>query len=555
MQSDILHKDFKAMPYWWEAYRPVTGDLVDVPKTTRVAIVGGGYAGLSCAIELADSGFEACVLEAAELGAGASTRSGGAVSGGVNIGKSFTGKVISREPEETQEHPRLRQRRLQPDRKPDRAREDRLLTGRRPAASSAPGHRRITATRRTASPRSTPTPASGSYMVPKERQREEMASDYYYGGMVVERSAKLHPALYYKGLLDAARKRPIAICAKAAVKTIKPAGAGWRIETSRGTIEAGDVVIATNGYTGDATPELMRRLIPLASHIIATEELPEDLARSLIPKGRTLSDTKRVLCYYRMSPDGRRMVFGGRARFTQVTPDVSAPVLYRFMTDRFPQLKGSKVTHAWTGNVAFTFDALPHTGVLDGMHYALGCNGSGVAVMTYLGRETARRIVGGSNATCGFELEEFPDFPMYNGKPDWALPAIGRLVSLSRRLRSNAGALRLGGFKAARYVRFELAIARGRRHPAPNNDSKKLGQSNSLPGGLHVGPQRRCLSIDPDPSQERETRGAGSHPGRRGLADHRPHPVASLPTRGARSRRCRRSTAASIAAACSARPA
>ena len=98
-QSDILHKDFKAMPYWWEAYKPVAGDLVDVPRKARVVIVGGGYAGLSCAIELADSGIDACVLEAAELGAGASTRSGGGVSGGVNIGKSFTGKVLTRDPE------------------------------------------------------------------------------------------------------------------------------------------------------------------------------------------------------------------------------------------------------------------------------------------------------------------------------------------------------------------------------------------------------------------------------------------------------------------------
>lgn len=424
MHSDILHKDFQATPYWWEAYRPVTGDLVDVPKSTRVAIVGGGYAGLSCAIELADSGFEACVLEAAELGIGASTRNGGAVSGGVNIGKSFTGKIISLEPETLH----------------------RVLASGNDAFSTieslivrenidchwekngrfvgawTPGHYRYQESRVAALNSGA---ASGSYMVPKERQREEMASDFYYGGMVVERSAKLHPALYYKGLLDAARRRKIAICAKATVHSIKRAGNGWRIETSRGPIDAGDVVIATNGYTGDITPELMRRLVPLASHIIATEELPEDLARSLIPKGRSLSETKRVLCYYRMSPDGRRMVFGGRPRFTQVTPEVSAPALYKLMTDRFPQLKGFKVTHAWTGNVAFTFDALPHTGVLDGMHYALGCNGSGVAVMTYLGRETARRIVGGANATCGFELKEFPDFPLYNGKPDWALPGIG----------------------------------------------------------------------------------------------------------------------------------
>lgn len=94
------------------------------------------------------------------------------------------------------------------------------------------------------------------------------------------------------------------------------------------------------------------------------------------------------------------------------------------MTDRFPQLKGTKVTHAWNGNVAFTFDALPHTGREDGMHYALGCNGSGVAMMTYLGYQTARRIVGGANQPCGFELPEFPDHPLYFGNP-WFLPVVG----------------------------------------------------------------------------------------------------------------------------------
>ena len=424
MPNSILHKDFQAMPYWWEAYKPVTGDLTDVPPTARVAIVGGGYAGLSCAIELADAGIEACVFESAELGAGASTRSGGGVSGGVNIGKSFTGKVTTLEPDVLKnilasgyDAFSLIESLIEREKIDCYWEKTGRFVGAWTPNDYAYQERRVATLNANA--------GSGAFMVPKERQWEEMASDYYYGGMVVERSAKLHPALYYKGLLDAARRRKIMLCAKAAVKTITPAGQGWRISTSRGDIEVGDVVIATNGYTGDATPELKRRLIPLASHIIATEELPPDLAASLIPKKRTLADTKRVLCYYRMSPDGKRMIFGGRARFTQVTPAVSAPILHRFMTDRFPQLKGIRVTHAWTGNVAFTWDALPHTGTLGGMHYALGCNGSGVAMMTYLGRQTARRIIGGSNSTCGFELEEFPDFPLYNGSPNWALPAVG----------------------------------------------------------------------------------------------------------------------------------
>ena len=99
MVPDIFHRDFKPIPYWWEAYTPTTGDPVDVPRAARVAIVGGGYAGLSTALELAKHGIEAVVLEANELGFGASTRNGGAVSGGVNIGKSFTGRSADVEPE------------------------------------------------------------------------------------------------------------------------------------------------------------------------------------------------------------------------------------------------------------------------------------------------------------------------------------------------------------------------------------------------------------------------------------------------------------------------
>jgi glycine/D-amino acid oxidase-like deaminating enzyme len=261
-------------------------------------------------------------------------------------------------------------------------------------------------------------------MLPRERQREEMASDYYYGGMVVQRSANLHPALYYKGLLDACRTRGIPVCARAPVSKITERDGGWLVQTERGAVQADEVVIATNGYTGDLTPELKRRVVPLASHIIATEELPPDLAASLIPRQRTLSDTRRVLCYYRMSPDGKRMIFGGRARFTPVTPQQSAPILHRFMTDRFPQLRGTKITHAWTGNVAFTLDALPHMGRQDGMHYLLGCNGSGVAMMTYLGWQTARKIAGVANQPSAFDTEEFPTHKLYSGNP-WFLPAIG----------------------------------------------------------------------------------------------------------------------------------
>jgi len=430
---DIFHRDFAPTPFWWEAYRPRADELVEVPREARVAIVGGGYAGLSAALELTRHGIDAVVLEANELGFGASTRNGGAVSGGVNVGKSFSGKTIEVAPD--------RAGRMLSDAADAFTLIDRLIDDEkidcgwekiRPVCRGLDqeAFRCAVAPGRTAQ---RVGPIRRLHGAPRPTARGRSPATIILAGMIVERSGKLHPALYYKGLLEACRRRAIAVCARAAVTGLTRAGSGWRVETARGAVSAGDVVIATNGYTGSLTPALRRRIVPIASHIIATEELPPDLAQSLIPKGRTLSDTRRVLCYYRMSPDGRRMVFGGRARFTQVDARVSAAILHRYMVDRFPQLRGIKITHSWTGNTAFTLDALPHMGRRDDLHYCLGCNGSGIAMMTYLGWQTARKIAGIANYACSFDTEEFPDHPLYSGNP-WFLPAVGGYYRLRDRL-------------------------------------------------------------------------------------------------------------------------
>jgi glycine/D-amino acid oxidase-like deaminating enzyme len=229
---DILHADFKSEPYWWEAYRPTAQELADVPKESRVAIVGGGYAGLATALELAKQGVESVVLEAKELGYGASTRNGGAVSGGVNIGKSFSGKSLKVDSE--------RARALLEEGFDVFGTIENLIkdegidcfwqkTGRFVGAWT-PAHYAAQAAKLSLLNEAA---QSGSYMVPRERQREEMASDYYYGGMVVERSAALHPALYYKGLLDACRRRGVAVCAAAAVQRIRRSGMRWVVDTDR----------------------------------------------------------------------------------------------------------------------------------------------------------------------------------------------------------------------------------------------------------------------------------------------------------------------------------
>ena len=422
MNAEIFHKDFKALPFWWEAYKPSALPEIALPRETRVVIVGAGYAGLSAGLELSSLGLDCLILDANEPGFGASSRNGGMVSGGVNVGKRYMSKPMPAE----EAAPFLADAADAFSLIEDIITREKIDCGWTKAGyflgAWCKSHyddmaKKVAYLNENAK--------SDSFLVPQERQREEIGSDYYRGGMVVARAAHLHPALFFKGLLELCQKRGVKIASKTPVTKLTQTATGWAVETPRGGIMAGDVIIATNGYTGDITPQLKRRVVPVGSYIIATEELPPDLAASLSPKNRSFADTRRVLTYYRMSPDGKRLIFGGRAKFGHTDPVETAPILYQFMTDRYPQLKGVKVTHAWTGNVAFTLDEMPHMGKFDNLHYALGCNGSGIAMMTYLGQQTARKVAGKANRVCAFDRPEFPDHPLYNGST-WFLPLVGR---------------------------------------------------------------------------------------------------------------------------------
>jgi hypothetical protein len=247
--------------------------------------------------------------------------------------------------------------------------------------------------------------------------------------MVAEASGALHPALYHCGLADAARRAGALLAEETPVDAITRRAGGFTLRTSRGVVEAREVIVATNGYTGTVTPWLRRRLIPLGSYIIATEPLPPETARRLIPRGRMIVDTNRVLSYYRLSPDGTRVLYGGRASFRRATAREAAPRLHAMMVSVWPELARTGVTHAWTGNVAFTFDHVPHMGVHEGVHYAAGCQGSGVAMATYLGHQTALKIAGKAVAPCAFDALPFPTRPTYTGDP-WFLPVVGSYYRL-----------------------------------------------------------------------------------------------------------------------------
>jgi glycine/D-amino acid oxidase-like deaminating enzyme len=424
---------FKSRPWWWEAAEPPDRDT-SLPGRAEVAIVGGGYAGLSAALTLRRLGHQAVVLDAERIGWGASSRNGGMVSGGLKVASGTLEKTLGKE----------EARRIAltcaasfPFIEETIAREgidcDYVRCGRYVGAWT-PAHYDEMARKLDWIADVTGLPAE---MVPKSRQREFLGSDHYHGGMAAAATGSLHPGKYARGLAAAAERAGAVLVDGVRVQGIAGQGDGFRITTDRGEMLADAVLVATNGYSldrrGTASPWLARRLVPLNSYIIATEELPQAVIDRLFPGRRMISDSKRVLNYFRPSPDGRRVLWGGRASFRAVTAEQSAPVLHATMTETFPELRDSRITHAWTGFVAFTFDGLPHIGVQDGIHYAAGCQGSGVAMATWLGHNVALKMAGSANERFALDGLPFPTRPTYNGHP-WFLPLVGGWYKLRDRI-------------------------------------------------------------------------------------------------------------------------
>ncbi len=270
-------------------------------------------------------------------------------------------------------------------------------------------------------------------MVGRTEQRREIGSDAYHGGRVLHRDAGLHPGLYHQGLLERTEEAGATVVAHTPVTGLARERTGFTVATTRGRLAARDVIVASNGYTGAATPFLRCRLVPMGSYMIATEPLGAEVMARLMPKGRMLTDTKRLLHYFRPSPDGERVLFGGRPARDEADLRTTGERLRRAMVGIYPELADARITHSWTGSVALTFDRLPHAGVHDGVHYAVGYCGSGVVMATYFGHKAALRVLGAREAASAFDGLPFPTLPFYSGRP-WFVPLVGFYSRIADRL-------------------------------------------------------------------------------------------------------------------------
>jgi len=396
-----------------------------LPERADVVIVGGGYTGTVAALQLARSGASVTLLERNTLGWGASTRNGGIFHPGLKWGRAA---LVKR-------HGQDLGGRLYQDGVDAFFTAERFVTD----AGFDCDYRRsglaILAW-------------STSQMDELEQEldefrdaglrgrayrgkevHQELGSDFYPGGIAIEESGMIHPGRYFAGIVSAAQAVGVDLHTATAAERIEVEGGDRVVHTPRGSIRAGAVLVATNGYTDGLVPWIGQRVLPIGSYIVATEPMSEEPAASISPRGRCFFDTKNFLYYWHVNAE-RRLIFGGRASFRGTSVDQTAAILTRALATVHPQAAHLRIDHAWGGTIAFTFDRLPHLGEHGGIHYALGYCGSGLTLGTTFGLRMAR-ILGRSSEVAdeplAFEQTSLPGALIrgaYRGKP-WFLPAAG----------------------------------------------------------------------------------------------------------------------------------
>ena len=383
------------------SYPPLEGE-----ERADVCIIGGGFTGLSAALHLAEGGASVVVLEAGVVGSGASGRNGGQVIPGLKLDPSELEAEFGAE-----RGARLtelvggaadfvfdlvRRHRIECD-----ARQDGWIKACHSEAA-------LRAARHTAAEWSRRNGAVEA--IDRVRIAELTGTDAYIGGFVDHRGGVVQPLSYTRGLARAAQQAGARIHERSVAATPRRGGGEWVVSTASGSVRAAHVVIGTNGYTDLAGaqgpwPKLARTVVPVYSYIAATAPLSDDLRRSILPKGQAVSDSRRLLRYFRLDAAGR-MVMGGRGRMRESSDRSDYANIIASAIELYPRLGACDWGFVWGGKVAVTLDHLPHLHELaPGVHAALGYNGRGVAMATVMGKVLADRVLGGG-------APAFPESPL-----------------------------------------------------------------------------------------------------------------------------------------------
>ena len=411
----------KNTPFWWEEapVRPLPRQ--PLARKLDVAIVGAGYAGLSAGLVLARGGLSVAAFDAMKPGEGASSRNGGITSGSIRPDYATIARRFGEEKAAAIEAEGKLARDFLYDFIATEGLDcDFRLVG---LFKGALGYDQYDKMARSAEALAKRL-GTESYAVPHGEQRSYIGTDFYRGGTVRTDIGGLHPAKFHAELLRVALAAGVTVHSQTPVTAIERDGAGFRVVTSAGTVQARQVLVCTNGYTDGAVPFLRRRLVPVRSRMVATEELAPEVMARLMPKLMMIGENRQLGFYYRPSPDGRRILLGGRDSSRVGDPAAPTIRLRSGLVELFPELQDVRLSHSWFGNVAMHRDMLPRIFEKDGLVYATGFCGSGVVWAPWIGTRAAHKLMGhATEARTAFDFRPPAFIPLYRGNP-WFMPVV-----------------------------------------------------------------------------------------------------------------------------------
>lgn len=391
-----------------ETARPaIATPPLDGDRRTSVAIVGGGFTGLSAALHLAEKGVDVTVLESHEPGWGASGRNGGQVNPGLKhdpdvVEADFGADLGRRMVEMSWNAPNVvfdlvKRYQIQCE-----ARQSGTLR----AAYTEATARGIRASYEQGTRRGMPVE-----LLERDAMRRATGTGRYNCALLDRRGGHLNPLSYARGLAQAAVQAGAKVYGSTRVLEVSRQGTRWRLATPTGAVSAEKLVLATNGYTDDLWPKLRRTIVPVYSGIVATEPIPDGIARGIFPARSSLYEMGQVTVYYRLDAQNR-VLMGGRCRQGPVSHPDQMQFLKRYALKLWPLLAPFKFSHGWNGQLGVTMDHYPHIHEpADGVVVCLGYNGRGVAMSTAMGPQLARRIVGGKVADIDMPITDLKVIP------------------------------------------------------------------------------------------------------------------------------------------------
>ena len=395
------HSYYAATASRTQSHAPLAGAI-----RCDVAVVGGGLAGLSAALELAQRGLEVVVLEAREVGWGASGRNGGQAIHGLACGQDVIEAQLGLEDARRVWDMSIEALDLLRERIATHAIDCDWRDGYLGVATNARKGKELAewaehTERRYDYPLTRVAPADIGRWISSPR---------YHSGVHDPRSGHLHPLKYSLGIARAAAAAGVRIFEHSAVTSLTQ-GATVSIKTANGEVQAKQALLAGNVYLQDLAPHLERRIMPVGTYIVCSEQIPKALADSLVPTRSAVCDTDFVLDYFRTTNDDR-MLFGGRVSYSTKTPANLRESMRRRMVDAFPDLAGTKIEFAWGGFVDITMNRAPDFGrIANNVYYLQGFSGHGLALTGLAGRVVAEAMTGDAGRFDVFARLKHRPFP------------------------------------------------------------------------------------------------------------------------------------------------